>query len=131
MKNIYGSILITTVLLFILFDCSPSTIIIKEHNQNEIISINKGDIAKVILKANPSTGYIWSIENIDNLLVKILDESYVAKKVKKDIVGSGGNKIYLIKTMNKGKTTIEFKYSRPFEEELPSIKKILFTLEIR
>lgn len=131
MKNKYGIILITGIILFILFDCSKSTIIINEQNHDEIILLKKGDIAKVKLKANPSTGYIWSITNFDTSLIKILDEIYIAEKVKSDIVGSGGNKIYTLEAMNKGQVTIEFIYHRPFEEELPPIKKILFTLNVK
>ena len=129
--KIYFILLISIVLLFTLIGCSPTTIIIKENNQEKKYSLKKGDIVKVILNANPSTGYKWQIENIDNSKIKIVEETYTANKVQSDIVGSGGNKIYLFKAISKGNTSIEFEYSRPFEKELPSKKKLCINLEIR
>jgi inhibitor of cysteine peptidase len=129
--KIHFILIISIVLLFTLISCSPTTIIIKEYSQKEEYLLKKGDIVEVILNANPSTGYMWSIENIDNLKLKIVDETYTAKKVKRDIVGSGGNKIYLFKAINKGNTAIDLIYSRPFEKELPPKKKFHVNLEIR
>lgn len=127
----YFILLISIVLLFSLIGCSTTTITIKEDNQKGKYSVRKGDLIKVILNANPSTGYKWQIENIDISKLKIVKETYTAKKVHRDIVGSGGNKIYLFKAINKGNTTIDLIYSRPFEKELPPKKKFHVNLEIR
>ena len=127
----YFILLISTVLLFILIGCSPTTITIKENNQKEKYTIKKGDNVEVVLNANPSTGYKWQIVNIDNSKLKIIDETYTAKIVNENIVGSGGSKIYLLKTICKGNTIIEFEYFRPFEKELPLNKKFYINLDIR
>jgi len=124
-------LLISIILLFTLISCSPTTIIIKENSQEEKYSLRKGDIVEVILNANPSTGYKWQIENIDPLKIKIIEETYTAQKVQRDIVGSGGKKIYLFKAIKKGNTVIELKYSRPFEKDLPPKKKFHINLDIR
>ena len=129
--KIHFILIISIVLLFTLIGCSPNTIIIKEYSQKEKYSLRKGDIVEVILNANPSTGYKWQIENIDIAKIKIVEETYTAKKVKRDIVGSGGNKIYLFKAINKGNTTIDLIYSRPFEKDLPPQKILRINLEIR
>ncbi len=129
--KIHFILIISIVLLITLINCSPTTIIIKENSQKEKYSLRKGDIVEVILNANPSTGYKWQIENIDNSKLKMVDETYTAEKVNRDIVGSGGNKIYLFKALKKGNTVIEFKYSRPFEKELPPVKKFHINLDIR
>ncbi|NHZ86790.1 MAG: hypothetical protein GWP19_13100 [Planctomycetia bacterium] len=129
--KIYFILLISIVLLFNLIGCSTTTIIIKENSQEEKYSLKKGDIVKVILNANPTTGYKWQIENIDTLKIKIVEETYTANKVQSDIVGSGGNKIYLFKAISKGNTFIEFEYSRPFEKDLPPKKKFHINLGIR
>lgn len=129
--KIHFILIISIVLLITLINCSPTTIIIKENSQKEKYSLRKGDIVEVILNANPSTGYKWQIENIDNSKIKIVDETYTAKIVNKDVVGSGGKKIYLFKAINKGNTVIELKYFRPFEKEIPPKKKFHINLEIR
>ena len=127
----YFILLISIVLLFSLIGCSTTTITIKEDNQKEKYSLRKGDIVEVVLNANPSTGYKWQIVNIDSSKLKIVDETYTSEKVKRDIVGSGGNKIYLFKAINKGNTAIDLIYSRPFEKDLPPKKKFHLNLNIR
>jgi len=129
--NKYFIILIFSVLLFTLIGCSPNTITINENNQNEKYSLKKDDNIEVILAANPTTGFKWQIVNIDNSKIKLIDESYTAHKVNRDIVGSGGNKVYLFNTIDKGNTSIEFEYSRPFEKEATPYKIFNVNLDIR
>ena len=129
MKLIY--ILFTaTIIALTLFECSPTSITIQENTQIENYSIQKGDTVEVILSANPSTFFKWHIVNIDTSKLQIIDESYTAKQVKRDIVGSGGNKTYRFKAISKGSLTIEINYFRPFEKELPPLKKFNISLEI-
>ena len=127
----YFNLLNFMVFLFILIGCSPTTIIINENNLKEKYSLRKGDIVEVILNANPSTGYKWDIVTVDTVKVKIVDETYTAKTVNENIVGSGGTKIYHFKAINKGSTVIELNYYRPFEKELPPNKKFYVNLEIK
>jgi len=129
--KIYFILLIFIVFLFILIGCSPTTITINENNLKEDYSIKKGDLIEVILSANPSTGYKWEILTIDTIKVKTVDETYTAKVVNENIVGSGGSKIYLFEAINKGKTIIRLKYFRPFEKDLPPRKQFDIKLEIR
>ena len=129
--KIYFILLSFMVFLFILIGCSPATITINEDNIKEEYSIKKGGFIEVILSANPSTGYNWQIVSIDTLIVKIFDEIYTAKTVNENIVGSGGSKMYVFKAINRGDTSIEIEYSRPFEKELPPKKKLSIKLNIR
>jgi len=124
-------LLISIVLIFTSIGCSPATVTIKESNQNEKYCIKKGDILEIELNANPSTGYNWQITHHDNSKLKIIDETYIAKKVKRGMVGSGGKKIYIFNAIDKGNTIIELHYSRPFEKEGPYKKKFHINLEIR
>lgn len=125
------SIFFISFLLLTIFDCSSTTIIIRENSPKEKISLRKGDLIKIIVRANPSTGYNWSVENIDTTKVTIIDETYIAKKVEKKIMGSGGNKIYLFKAICSGKSVIELKYIRPFEKVLPPKRELRVDLEIK
>ena len=127
----YFILLISIVLLFTLIGCFTTTITIKENDQKEKYIIKKGDNIEIVLNANPSTGYKWQVVNIDNSKLKIVDETYISKKVNRDIVGSGGNKVYLFSVIDKGNTIIEFEYFRPFEKELPLNKKFYINLDIR
>ena len=129
--KIYLILFLSTIILFTFIGCSPTTITIKEDDQKEKYSVRKNDLIKIILKANPSTGYQWSIENMDTSRVIIIDETYTTENIEREIVGGGGDKIYLFKAINRGSTAIDIEYFRPFEKELQPIKKIHINLEIR
>lgn len=129
--KIYFILLISLVILISLIGCSPTTLIINENNQKDKYSVKKGDILEVILNTNPSTGYEWTIVNIDTSKLNIVDEKYTPKIVNDKIVGSGGSKTHIFKSIDKGKTTVDFIYSRPFEKELPPKKKFHVNLEIK
>jgi len=127
----YIILLISIVFLLTLYGCTPATITVDESNKKEIICLKKGAILEIILGTNPSTGYEWSIVNIDSTKLKIVSESYIANQVNRDVVGSGGDKIYLLKTISKGNTAIELIYFRSFEKEIPPKKKFHINLNIR
>ena len=108
-----------------------TTLIVKENTQKEKYSIRKNDLIKIILEANPSTLYEWQIVYYDSSKVKIINESYIAKETKRDMEGSGGNKIYIIKAIDKGTTSIKLDYFRPFEKELPRLKDFSIIVNIK
>ena len=127
----YFILLIYIVFLLTLFGCTPATITVDESSKKEIVCLKKGDILEIILGTNPSTGYEWSVVNIDSTKLKIVSESYIANQVNRAVVGGGGNKIYLFKTISKGNTAIELIYFRSFEKEIPPKKKFHINLNIR
>jgi len=127
--KLYFILLIST--FFILVSCMSTTLIVKENTQKEKYSIRKNDLIKIILEANPSTLYEWQIVYYDSSKVKIINESYIAKETKRDMEGSGGNKIYIIKAIDKGTTSIKLDYFRPFEKELPRLKDFSIIVNIK
>lgn len=79
------------------------------HNQPNFI---------VSLKANPTTGYQWSLVRFDNKLLTLAESKYEASKT--HLIGSGGKMLFTF-SLNKGmsypkSTQMVFKYARPWDK---------------
>lgn len=84
----------------------------------------------VVLESNPTTGFGWDIARpLDEKLVKFVSSEYVAAET--SLVGSGGREIWTFRAMAPGRTSIRFKYMRPWEKDLPPSKETEFTVVIR
>ena len=76
------------------------------------IQVNSGDEFKIVLSANPSTGYHWEItSNIDGGLLENISEDYVADEPV--MPGSGGLSVWTFKALNAGETALKFGYFPP------------------
>ena len=83
--------------------------------QNKVMNVRKGEVFKIILKANHSTGYSWQWENKSKN--SILDSVYMQYTLSdKAITGSGGNEIWEFKANKKGQEKLIMVYKRPWEE---------------
>ncbi len=84
--------------------------------QNRIIKVRQGEVFRVILKANHSTGFSWQWENNSNK--SIVDSVYMDYVLSdKAITGAGGNEIWEFKAKKKGEQKLIMVYKRPWEKE--------------
>ena len=97
--------------------------------QSRIIKVRQGEIFKVILKANHSTGYSWQWENKTNK--SIVDSVYMDYVLSdKAITGSGGNEIWEFKAKRKGEQKLIMVFKRPWEKDgIIEKKEILVEVE--
>jgi len=84
------------------------------------INVNKKEKSFVVsLAANPTTGYNWTVTKYDKKLLSLKGAAY--QKKQSNLIGSGGQMIFTF-SLNQGKTypaktTLSFKYARPWEKE--------------
>lgn len=84
--------------------------------QSRIIKARQGEVFRVILKANHSTGFSWQWENKTNK--SIVDSVYMDYVLSdKAITGAGGNEIWEFKAKRKGEQKLIMVYKRPWEKE--------------
>lgn len=82
--------------------------------QVDMIKVRKGEVFKIVLKANHSTGYSWYWE--DKPDTSILDSVFVNYVLEmKTVTGGGGNEIWEIRAREKGEQTMTMVYKRPWE----------------
>ena len=78
---------------------------------------------EVVLNSNPSTGYSWFLMNYDSLLLKPIEEKYIANTDKKRI-GAPGKDVWTFMVLPGAyivprATTLAFEYVRPWENTQP------------
>jgi len=77
----------------------------------------------VILHANPSTGYQWSLEHYNKRLFKLEKKFYVPKKTK--LIGAGGQTHFYFSLKERKKypnqSKMRFNYSRPWDKKSSKI----------
>jgi inhibitor of cysteine peptidase len=86
---------------------------------------------QIQLKANPTTGYKWTIDSFDRERFKLVKSEYKAPNNK--LIGAGGKRIYSFKLL-KGQTypkhtKMVFRYLRPWEPDKGSNTDVLITFK--
>jgi len=86
--------------------------VILNPDQNNDLLV--GDIARVILEGNPTTGYSWYYTITTNDIVSLITQNYRSNS---NAIGAGGVYNWYFKALKAGKTTITFRYYRQWEGE--------------
>ncbi len=103
-------------------------VVLTAENNGQTINIKKGNEIVVKLEGNATTGYVWSVQD--------LDEQYLQQKGEEDyksdsnLVGAGGISTFTFKTQQPGQTTLKLVYSRPFEKDTPPEKTFEVTVVV-
>ena len=92
------------------------------------IKVKPGHSFKIKLQSNPTTGYMWQIQNpIDKTRLVILNKTFTPKNRK--LAGSPGSEVWQFKALKKGTIYIEFAYKRSWENEV--IKRETYAVVIK
>lgn len=88
--------------------------------ETETIKVYKKNPSfEVRLKANPTTGYTWSLVYFDKKLLHLTSSEYQAPK--NHLMGAGGEMLYVFKVKKRssypGTTSLIFKYGRSWEQD--------------
>lgn len=101
-----------------------------ELKQAKVIEVQLGQNFTITLEANKTTGYEWQFAKpLDESMVQLISSEYLVNKTK--LIGAGGKQVWVFKALKIGKTTIPFKYVRPWEKENPPVNEAFFTIVIR
>ena len=83
------------------------------------------------LAANPSTGYRWQIElTASAVLDKIGNEQFSAA-ASSDAVGAGGMTTWHFRAARSGTDLLRLVYRRPWEQNIPAAKSVVYTINVR
>jgi len=100
---------------------TPSVTTITIDDNGGYVYAKTGDVVKLVLESNPTTGYIWSyITKPDPDVLLETNYEYIPDNTDEKIVGSGGKEVWTYKTVNNGTALIEMVYSRPWESKVPA-----------
>jgi inhibitor of cysteine peptidase len=125
------SLVISILLILCLAGCHSGTgqANLTEEDNGTTINLKAGDEIVLNLKGNITTGYSWSVQELDEqYLQQQGEEEY---KSDSNLIGAGGTSTFTFKAMQAGQTTLRLIYSRPFEKDTPPEKIFEIKVVIR
>jgi predicted secreted protein len=100
-------------------------IYLDEHDDGSRVEAHLGDYIAVDLPTNPSTGYDWHLETLDQRVVALRSKYYYGFS---GLYGSSGRVVWLFEVIGYGRTGLVLKYYRIWEG--PSNAIDTYTLHI-
>ena len=116
--------LLVVVLLFVLAlpACGPTDgggaskeVKLTKKEAGESVEVAKGGTLEITLEGNPTTGYTWEVESVDDKVLK--QEGEPDSKPDSDAVGAGGMMTLKFKAEGTGKTDLKLVYHRSWEKD--------------
>ncbi len=88
-----------------------------------------GQEFKIVMQANPTTGYQWQIaQPLDDTRVKLLGSAY--RYDEPTLAGSGGAEVWTFRGVGEGRTSISFKYVRPWETNAAPARSETYSVNV-
>ena len=99
---------------------------------NKDVSLRKGKTVKVILGANPTTGFKWDSPTFsDKAVASLLSRKSEPAKANPGMLGAGGTEAFVLKAAGKGATTATFEYSRPWAGGEKGARRLVLTITVK
>ena len=108
---------------------AAGTIVIRESSAQKTVYATVGDKLKVILKGNPTTGYIW--EKVKGRESILQQEGNYQYKPESGLVGAGGTFVFSFRLKAAGTKKLRLIYHRPFEKNVQPLKILEVTVIVR
>jgi inhibitor of cysteine peptidase len=102
------------------------TLQISQSQNGQAISIKEGDTVELCLPENPSTGYRWTVDALDEAHVTVDETGFRSRGA----AGSGGDACWRLRATGPGDTTVALKRWRPFEGNRSIVERFAITLHI-
>jgi inhibitor of cysteine peptidase len=107
---------------------APHRVQVTEQDNGKTVTIARGGSLEITLGGNPTTGYLWVLEEGDDSILKSQGD-YIFKS-DSTLVGSGGKFTYAFKAAEHGQATLTLVYRRPWEQRAPSDKSFSITVSV-
>jgi predicted secreted protein len=119
----------------ILMSCaSGPAVTITEGDNGKTITVNRGDLFEVKLKAQLGTGYGWQQKSAPDIIeVKGAPRQAVTPGKEKDKVEAGGFElqVFTYRALKLGKGDISYEYRQPWNKGARALKTYRVSLEIK
>jgi predicted secreted protein len=104
----------------------PKQIQVSEADQGKEYTLNPGDSLVIVLESNPSTGYVWEVQQVDNPVLQLSGEA--AFKADSERLGSPGKATLTFNAVNSGIQTLTLIYHRTYDKDVQPAKT--FTINV-
>lgn len=90
---------------------------VTEEQNGGLVALSVRDKLRVVIDGNPTTGFLWEVEDLDGSLLRQIGEP--SFKPYSDLTGSGGDFALTFEALKAGATRLRLIYHRPFEKGVP------------
>ena len=102
----------------------------------QVLVLDQGQVFKVTLAANHTTGYCWSLASLPaSKVVKLVGSDYLPSGAKdkqgRPLAGAGGHEVWTFQAVGPGVAHIQLKYARPWEKDKPPAKVRRLEVQVR
>lgn len=106
----------------------PPEVFVFEADNGRNIKLNVDTVLVIALPINPSTGYKWEIEDLDEHLLEMTRDDILDTPSSKS--GEGKTEFFRLWAIAPGTTTLNLIYHRPFETNVPPVKLFSITVTV-
>jgi len=100
-----------------------------ENDAGKEIQVAVGDQITINLEGNLTTGYAWSIVQIDEGMLE--QQGEVQYERESDLIGAGEITTFTFKALDAGQTQLELEYKRPFEKDKAPLRTFLIKIVVQ
>jgi len=110
---------------------APKTYEMTRDDDGKTLKVKVGDVIRVKLKSNRTTGYSWALTGkTDAKVLKSGEVEYKVDEHPAGMVGVGGNDYCTFTALAAGKTDISLGYARPWEKDKEPAQAFKLTVEV-
>ena len=102
-------------------------IVLTRDDNGSNLSLDVGDIVKVILQENPTTGYTWQVDG--QLPIQLKESMDQQKKTYKGSAGGAGKRILSYQVESKGSGMLSLKYWQPWSGDESITERFTISFE--
>jgi copper homeostasis protein (lipoprotein) len=100
-----------------------------ESDSGQTIEVEPGQRVFVVLGANRTTGYDWTLDaSGPGPLTSVSDAVYAQGAAS---LGGGGTEIWLFRASGRGRQELRFQYRRLLERDAPAAKTVSYAINVR
>ena len=92
----------------------PAVVVVTKADADKTVTVSPGQTLEIVLDANPSTGYTWTVASAPEFL-KSEGEPTFASEAESGVVGAGGKQTLKFSVTAAGKGELSLSYLRPWE----------------
>jgi len=105
----------------------PTEVRLSAKDDGRQIELNEGQLLLVGLEGNPSTGYMWEVEEGSEEIIRQVGE--IEFHPESDLLGAPGKQILRFQAVGPGQTTLKLVYHRPWEKGVEPAKTFSIKVE--
>jgi len=106
------------------------TVEVTAANNGQTVKAGVGNLVRITLESNPSTGYNWELRDFDYGAADFYSSDVVARKGGNVLVGAPGDTVITLQAVKPGPQTITLVYRRPWEAPDQVAATFSFQLEV-